>query len=279
MPVIIYSKINIASTDICEYIIDKYKFNKKDINKWEKIINDKKIEIIKVDKNVVEFEFKEKCDYLIVPSTHRSESNAKSLCVHVPGNWSIADLGGERETLNVCYASKMKTILLHIKKLAEQNNMIKDWEITLEVDHHGPTTPLINSETPILFVEIGSNEKQWNDQNAISLIGDSIIDSIIDDTYYPAVLGFGGGHYATKFNRFELNNGEYEKFNYAIAHILPKYRFDDFEKNADKMFKQALEKNVEKIEKALIDWKGLRSTERKLIVELCEKNNLIWEKV
>ncbi len=274
MPIIIYSEINMASSNICKYIINKYEFKKTKENEWIKDIKGIKTRIIKVKENVIDFSFKEKIDYIIVASTHKSESNAKSLCVHVPGNWSNAELGGEKETLNMCYASKMKTILLNIYDLAKKRDMLKDWEITLEADHHGPTPPLINSETPIMFVEIGSNEKQWNNQEAISLIGDSIINSIHDNTSYESVLGFGGGHYATKFNKFELDRSDY-----AIGHILPKYRFDDFEKNADNMFKQALDKNIEKIEKALIDWKGLKGEQRRIIIELCEKYEIKWEKV
>lgn len=276
MPVIIYSEINIASTNICKYIIDKYEFEKIKENEWVKKNKDKgeKIRIIKVKENVLDFYFNENVDYLIVASTHKSESNTKSLCVHVPGNWSKADLGGEKETLNICYASKMKTILLNIYELAKKRSMLNDWEITLEVDHHGPTPPKINEKTPIMFVEIGSSEEQWTNQEAISLIGDAIINSISDNTIYPVVLGFGGGHYATKFNKFELN-----KNSFAISHILPKYSFDTFKENSNKMFKQAIEKNVEKIDKIIMDWKGLKSEQRQLIIDLCEKHKIIWEKV
>ena len=95
--------------------------------------------------------------------------------------------------------------------------------------------------------------------------------SIPDETHYPAVLGFGGGHYAAKFNKFE-----FDKNSYAMGHILPKYRIESFD---EEMFKQAVEKNVEKIEKSLIDWKGLKADQRKIIIDLCEKFNIKWEKV
>ncbi|MFA5382646.1 MAG: D-aminoacyl-tRNA deacylase [Candidatus Micrarchaeia archaeon] len=284
MPTLIYSKINTASKNICEYIINKYNFEKTNENEWGKNIQNIEVKIVKVEENVIDFSFKDESDYLIVPSTHKSTSNTKTLGVHVPGNWSTADLGGKKETLNMCYSSKMKTILLNINKLAEERGLIKiekerGWEITLEVDHHGPTPPEINEKTPIMFVEIGSTEEEWNDKEAVELIGDAIINSIPDNTKYPTVLGFGGGHYASKFNKYELNDGEYKKLNYAISHILPKYRFDDFEKSAEEMFKQVLNKNVEKIEKVLIDWKGLKSDQRQLIVDLCERNDIKWEKV
>ena len=311
MPIIIYSEINIASANICKYIIEKYDFEKIKEDEWVKDIEEIKeknkeikvenkeikgkeiknedkenigdrIRIVKVKENVIDFSFKETVDYIIVASTHKSSSNNKSLCVHVPGNWSSADMGGQKETLNICYASKMKTIMLNIQKLAEERKMTKEtadgWEITLEVDHHGPTAPLIHPENPIMFVEIGSTEKEWNDKNAISLIGDAIMLSISDNTTYTTVLGFGGGHYASKFNKYELNKEKYSELNYAISHILPKYRFDDFKQSADEMFKQALEKNVEKIDTVLIDWKGLKTDQRQLIIDLCEKNNIEWKK-
>lgn len=276
MPVIIYSEVNIASRNICKYIIEKYGFEKINKIEWIKDIDGIKTRIIKVKENVIGFSFKEKVEYIVVPSTHKSESKTKSLSVHVPGNWSSADLGGREKTLNVCYASKMKTLLLNIKNLVEGRNF--DWVVTLEVDHHGPTPPDIHLESPIMFVEIGSTESEWNNEKAISIIGDAIMLSIPDKTQYPAVLGFGGGHYAAKFNKFELDKDK-EKKKCAMSHILPKYCFDGFKENANEMFKQALEKNVEKIEKALIDWKGLKSDQRRLIIDLCEKNNLKWEKV
>jgi len=256
MITIIWSKVNIASDNICKYLIEKHGFIHEG-NVWVK----DNIQIVPVNENVIDFEYFEQCDYVIVPSTHKSESSGKSLTVHVPGNWFSNDLGGQEKTLNKCYPSKMKTILNLIKHKAEG----LDWNITLEVDHHGPT---INN--PIMFVEIGSTEKEWNDPKAIQIIAESIIEGIEkNETFIPA-LGFGGSHYASKFNKFEFDS------EYALGHIMPKYQADNLN---DEMFKQALTKTIEPFQKVLIDWKGLKSEQRNKVIEFCELNNIEWVRV
>ena len=49
------------------------------------------------------------------------------LTCHAPGNWGTADFGGENKTLNIVPASRLKTIVLTMKKLANQR--LKDFGI------------------------------------------------------------------------------------------------------------------------------------------------------
>lgn len=201
-------------------------------------------------------------DYLIVPSTHRSETGSPCLTTHVPGNWSSADFGGEKSTLNFAYASKLKLILQALREEAEKAGL--DWQVCMEVDHHGPTLRL-----PLLFVEIGSTEREWTNETAAQVAARAIVRAVETEKMFPAYVGFGGGHYAPEFTKVML---ESEK---AVGHILPKYQIDLVD---EEMAKQALEKSVEKIEGALLDWKGMNAGQRKKVMGWLENLGIPWEK-
>ncbi|MEM2138050.1 MAG: D-aminoacyl-tRNA deacylase, partial [Candidatus Anstonellaceae archaeon] len=98
-------------------------------------------------------------DYYIFASTHKSASNTPALTVHTPGNWGSADLGGEPRKLNVAFGSKVKVIAQAMKRLAGMAGL--GYQLAIEADHHGPTV-----SKPIIFVEIGSTEKEWNNETA-----------------------------------------------------------------------------------------------------------------
>ena len=46
-----------------------------------------------------------------------------------------------------------------IKEINNNRSSVLDYEITIEATHHGPTS----LKKPLLFIEIGSTEKQWAD--------------------------------------------------------------------------------------------------------------------
>ncbi|MEM3567472.1 MAG: D-aminoacyl-tRNA deacylase, partial [Thermoplasmata archaeon] len=83
-------------------------------------------------------------------------------------------------------------------------------KISLEVTHHGPYV-----ETPIMFIEIGSNEERWRDGKAAEVIARTVLE--IEERRYPVVVGFGGGHYAPRFTEMVLG----KKLNFA--HMVPEY--------------------------------------------------------
>ena len=229
---------NVAGHNVCEYLRREYSFD--DL-------------IHATEESILDFSFDGDTDYIIVPSTHRSESKRRTLTVHVPGNWSAADMGGQPFTLNVSYGSKMKTTLMLIAELSQKRNF-SGWSVTLEVDHHGPTL-----HHPVFFVEIGSTEDEWNDENAVRLIGDAIVRAIDDTTSYDNVVGYGGTHYAPRFTVRELDTG-----GPAYAHICPRYRFDEIDY---RMFEQAIEKSVEPVVSVEIEKKGLLSAQKKKVKE------------
>ena len=105
-------------------------------------------------------------DILIFATKHQSAKGTNSLSVHVPGNWDKAELGGKEKTLCIAPASLVKDMFIELNKQGKDT----DWEITLEAVHHGPYV-----KKPVMFIEIGSSEKQWNNKKAGKIIADTII--------------------------------------------------------------------------------------------------------
>ncbi|MFN3910360.1 MAG: D-aminoacyl-tRNA deacylase, partial [Candidatus Anstonellaceae archaeon] len=180
-------------------------------------------------------------DYFLYASTHKSEKNLKSLTVHIPGNFGKADYGGKPKTLNYAFASKMKQIL---KFLDEENKKNKlNWEVSMEVDHHGPT---IEEKKALIFVEIGSQKKEWENPLAGKIVASVLFKALLQKApEYKTYIGFGGGHYAPKFNDYQLGKKTLNGEEIALSHICSKYKIEEIDKE---VLTQALEKNLEKIE-------------------------------
>lgn len=228
------------------------------------------IPVIKLKKHPIYSEFLEKkhpelknTDFLIFASTHRSKANKNSLSLHAPGNWRGADLGGQPG--KVCKTSSfvLKYMFQELNKIAKAEN--SDYEITLEVTHHGPLT-----EIPCCFVEIGSQEEQWKDQKAGKIIA-KIISSLQDykkENWIPAI-GIGGPHYAPLFNKIQLNS------QYAISHIIPGYSLP----LTTSMLQEAEQKTLEHVKQVLVDWKGCgKSEERAKTLETIKKFGIEYKR-
>ncbi|MHC1628888.1 MAG: D-aminoacyl-tRNA deacylase, partial [Candidatus Nezhaarchaeales archaeon] len=83
-------------------------------------------------------------------------------------------------------------------------------------------------------------------------------------------VGFGGPHYAPQFNRIVLNE------DIAISHIIPKYAFPHVTKREVML---AIERSMIKPIMALIDWKGLKSDERQLVLNVCNEAGIQVRKI
>ena len=207
-------------------------------------------------------------DYCLYASTHKSEAGTPSLTAHVPGNWNKAEFGGSERTLNMAYAAKLKQILQLLSESAKKHGL--DWPIAMEVDHHGPTPD--GGRHPLIFVEIGSSPDQWENELAGKVVAEAMMKALARPAPpVQAYLGIGGTHYAPKFTPFMLGSA-----GRAVGHVLPKYHADVLDET---MLAQALDKTVEKVEGALVDWKGLSGAQRERILPLLEKAGLKWEKI
>jgi D-aminoacyl-tRNA deacylase len=252
-PIVVFSSKNTASKNIAQHLLT-LGFEKTGESEWRykniRMVDSKVDSILNVPTDFQE-------DYIIVLSTHKSEMSLPTLTVHIPGNWDSADFGGEPRTLNTAYAGKMLQILKGLKKHGSELEK-SGWQVCYEVDHHGPTC-----KKPIMFVEIGSTEKEWKNEEAGMAVAKAVFDGINKDEEQEfCYFGAGGGHYAPKFTKLALEK------NMAFGHILPKYRADSI---AEDTFKQAVEKNVEKLKAVVLDWKGLNKEQRDRILSLAER--------
>lgn len=219
-------------------------------------VNDDLIFLENIDKKI-------SADIFIFASKHRSKENTPSFAVHPIGNWNKAEFGGKEKTLCFSSAILLKNIFVELNKnfiLQEKNFSESNYEITLEATHHGPYV-----EKPAVFVEIGSTENEWSDEENGKIIAKTIINALNNsNTNYKIAVGIGGPHYCNNFNKIMLRT------DIAISHICPKYHLETLD---EELIKQAIEKTIEKVDFVVLDWKGL-GTEKQRIVEMLNNMNM-----
>ena len=254
--IILFTSKNIASKNIAEKLIENHGFVESGENKWKC----GETEMIETNaETVLDVPTDYDTDLILVLSTHKSKAGGRMITAHFPGNWNDAKFGGTPKTLNVAYGSKLKLL---IRELKEANSDL-DWPLFIEADHHGPTC-----NVPIMFVEIGSTEEEWNNEQAAEVVAKAVSEFLKKDEKFKSVLGIGGGHYSREFTKLLLET------ELAVGHVAPKYAIDQLDES---VFMQAIEKNVEKIEKVIILKKETNSSQKKKIIELVEKCGLTYE--
>ena len=133
---------------------------------------------------------------------------------------------------------------LHCFFKAIRKNEGRKLEVFREATHHGPYL-----KKPAMFIEIGSSEEQWVNKDYGKMIADTIMRTLSKPIKpYRTMIAIGGGHYPREFNKVILRT------DLAISHICPKYALESLDKS---MLRQAIERNVEKVDTVLLDWKGL----------------------
>lgn len=257
---IITSKQDEAGCNIRECLLRLYSFKKEashhllgNISLYE--IETESIYAENLDKQI-------DADFLIFATKHQSKAGKKSLSVHIPGNIGKAEMGGRERTLCIAPASLLKAMFL---KLNEQGKSLEGYEVTLETVHHGPYL-----EKPAMFIEIGSSQNEWGIKEAGEIIAKTIMAVLSKPVRAcKTVIAIGGPHYPREFNKFLLRT------EYAIGQMCPEYQLPNLN---EEMLKQMIEKNVEKPEFALLDWKGLKG-HKTIIKELLEKANISYKRV
>ena len=176
-------------------------------------------------------------------SRHSAESGIASLTAHTTGNFSgEAKFGGAGGELGRGDAGLLKDYMMALWRRKEA---VSDYQITLEATHHGPTS----LSKPVLFVELGSTEKQWGDREAAKIVAESLIDALTHRQVWGKVaIGFGGTHYSEKFNEV-VTTGDI-----AVSFIAPKYALDHVD---ERMVGQMIQRSTAPVKYALLDWKGL----------------------
>jgi D-aminoacyl-tRNA deacylase len=193
-------------------------------------------------------------DSIIYLSRHSAQSLRPSLTVHPIGNFGMAEFGGRNGTLVECHSFLIKRLLLNIRDLmtSGEYDLLFDYEISLEVTHHGPF-----AKPSVVFIEVGSSEPQWNDLEACRLIADAVnntqFDNLSQDNEWVSVIGFGGNHYATKFTRYTLES------EFAFGHICAKYAIPHLTPDS---IHQMIKKTSPSPELVLFDKKGMKQKQQ-----------------
>jgi D-aminoacyl-tRNA deacylase len=202
---------------------------------------------------------------IVFISRHSSKSGKPTLSVHTPGNFGEAELGGLPRTLSVAPAVAMQTALKALYRLRQEMNL--NYEVSYECTHHGPSL-----NVPVMFVELGSSEPQWNDSKAAQAVGDAAVSAIVNFSAPggSSVVGIGGTHYNQKFTRMALA-GEA-----VFGHMIPKYAISTID---SEMLSQCAKKTLEKATLAVLDWKGIASQDKQKLLSSLQETGLPFKKV
>ncbi len=202
---------------------------------------------------------------IIFISRHSSQSGKPTLSVHAPGNFGNAELGGLPGKLSVSspytMQNALKALLYHKEKLS------LNYEVSFECTHHGPSLDI-----PCMFVELGSSSEQWGDLRAAEAVAHSVMYTVANYAapISPVVLGIGGTHYNQRFTVMALV-GEF-----AFGHMIPKYATHLVDAE---IISQCIEKSSEKVQLAVLDWKGIRGEDKPNILSALETVGLPFKKV
>jgi D-aminoacyl-tRNA deacylase len=189
-------------------------------------------------------------------SKHASKSKTPTLTSHSTGNFSeLVLLGGKPMEIGNTFPSFQK---FYMRKLYEKRSELLEYDIIIEATHHGPTS----SVNPMLFIEIGSSEKEWDNKSTASIVCQSVLDTIksieknIKNYDIDVGIGIGGNHYPQKFNELILFS------RVAFGPIISKYNLAFIN---EQIIKQMKVKSIEKITRIYIDEKGLGKEKEKVL--------------
>jgi len=181
---------------------------------------------------------------VIVASRHASESEKPTLTVHASGEI-------EKRELAVASPPTIKSALIYLVRMRDEFKLA--YEVSLEATHHGPT----KLDVPVTFVEVGSSQRQWQDEKAAEAAARAIMEAATAPIEGRQAIGFGGPHYAPRHTDIVLRT------DVCIGHIIPKYVDVD-----ERLAKLAVERTRGGVEFFVLDWKGLDASTRAKIMKV-----------
>jgi len=271
MILIVASTEDVAGMNIAQRIIDHYNFERlsETFHKnpvYSKKVQSHEVKMLFINEEIVKTQFI--TDFftpqlLVFVSRHSSISGIPTLSVHTPGNLAEAELGGLPRKVSISPASAMKDALLEMSRLKEEMKL--DYKVSYECTHHGPSL-----NVPTMFAELGSSPEQWKDVKAAEAVAHSVMATVSKRSSYPAALGIGGPHYNEKFTRIALSTPT------AFGHIIPKYAIPKVDAE---IIKQCVERTMETVESAILDWKGIKGTDKGKLISTLNKIGVPTEKI
>jgi D-aminoacyl-tRNA deacylase len=274
MILIVTSNKDIASLNIKKQILNNYSFSKvseefKENPVYEAAFDDRLVKLVTLNEESIYAQnitiFFTNLEFIIFISRHSSASGTPTLSTHTPGNLAEAKLGGIPRKVSVSPANAMRDTLKAMARLKEEMQL--DYEVSYECTHHGPSL-----NVPTMFAELGSSAKQWKDLKAAEAVAHATIEAASYFGNFPAkaVIGIGGPHYNDKFTRIAL------KDDLAFGHMIPKYALPNIDL---KTLKQCVERTLERVELAVLDWKGIKGEHKPKLVEMLKKIDMPFKKV
>jgi len=274
MILIVASNKDIASLNIKKQILNDYSFSKvseefKENPVYEATFSDRLVKLVTLNKESVYAQnitnFFTNLELIIFISRHSSASGTPTLSTHAPGNLAEAKLGGMPRKVSVSPANAMRDALKAMMRLKEEMQL--DYDVCYECTHHGPSL-----NVPTMFAELGSSPTQWKDLEAAEAVAHATIEAVSKFSNFPAkaVIGIGGPHYNDKFTRIAL------KDDLAFGHMIPKYALPHIDLE---ILNQCVERTLERVELAVLDWKGIKGEHKPKLVETLKKMNMPFKKV
>jgi D-aminoacyl-tRNA deacylase len=146
---------------------------------------------------------------LLFLSRHSGETGPL-LSAHFTGNFGPAEYGGATgELARACPAAQTAVVA------ALDDHAPDGYDIGIECTHHGPSRVGV----PSMFVELGSSEDEWDDPEGARAVARAVLDLAdapadrVDGNRTRHVAGFGGGHYAPRFERIVRET------DWAVGHV------------------------------------------------------------
>lgn len=150
-------------------------------------------------------------DLIVFPSRHAGDTG-KLLTTHFTGNIGPAEYGGEENKVSLAAPS----VQTHCYQFLT-DNAPSEYAVGIEATHHGPLV----TDVPSLFIEIGSGESEWTDPLPAETIARAILSLPAEPERTDRVIvGFGGGHYAPRFERILSDT------DWCLGHIAADWSLD-----------------------------------------------------
>ncbi len=270
LPALIYSVIDPAGRGIGEYLLEVLGGRVVREGLSHKVIMLKGLNalLVEIREDIIYAENLDRvvseASMYVFLSRHSASLGIRSLTAHHTGNPAgKAPFGGRPYEL--CIANPLLTyMLIHGLFRARVKHGLKDFRVTYEVTHHGPT----GLKRPLTFVEIGSSLREWTMRRAHEVVGDVVIEALknLGSVECVTSVGLGGPHYAEGFTRRALELGE------CYGHIIPRYALKDLrgdEQLLRNVIKEAILKSSSPIERVVV-MRKVGSVVRRAAMEVAE---------
>ncbi|WP_435126700.1 D-aminoacyl-tRNA deacylase [Halobaculum sp. D14] len=163
--------------------------------------------------------FSERPDYLVFLSRHSGDTGPLLTC-HFTGNFGDAEYGGASRAVAPACPGVQRALVAGFDAHAPDG-----YDVAIEGTHHGPTDLAV----PAVFAELGSDDAQWDDPAGAAAVARAVLELPDRDAAVhvgdPAdprhLVGFGGGHYAPRFERVVGDTA------WGVGHIAVDWQLDD----------------------------------------------------